>query len=137
FYRHSYPQKRLFRKDVLRLIQLFDIDVLVGNHANIAHETRGTIHVPYPSIRHADFVVDVWPIGVRNELDSISEVKTALGFHHIRKLTNHITVFTVEGKLYFCLVVFQFFSAHYFSPSTLLGLILVTSKRECAFATLE
>src|SRR5690625_71669 len=136
-YKLSYPQVLLFRKDILRFIQLFDVDVLIGNHTNIAHKTRGAVHIPHPSIRHAYFVVDIWAIGVRNQFHGISEVKTALGFHHIRKLTNHIAILAVERKLYFCLVVFQFFSAHYFSPSTVLGFTLVTSKRECAFATLE
>ena len=85
----------VIRERYVRFVQLFNVHIFERNHSNVADETHRAVHVPYPTVGHAYFVVHVFALSVRNELHRIGEVKPPIGFNNIGELAGNIPVLAV------------------------------------------
>src|SRR4051794_24563482 len=70
----------------LGLLDLFDVDVLERDHADLLDEARRAIHVPYPRVGQPELEVDLAICVARDQLDAVGEVEPALGLHDVTEL---------------------------------------------------
>lgn len=99
--------KRALRQSQFILGEFFHVDVFESHHPHGLDETRGTINIPHPGIRHAHLKEHVPTDGVNLHVHLVTQVETPLSFHHVGEQVNDVAVFAEQVQLEAVFVAFN------------------------------
>src|SRR5699024_678168 len=91
---------------------LLNVDVLERDDPNVLDEPSGTVHVPYPGIRHAHFEIHLATVLLWLYIHGVGQVETSLGLHTVGELADNVAVLAVQRQFHLRLVPLETLRTH-------------------------